>query len=295
MGAVKTDSTPPIAFLGAGGTMGRGMAANIARAGMAVRAFNRSPEKAQPLAELGAEICDTAAEAAQGAGIVLTMLTDGDAVLATAPEALAAAEPGATWLQMSTIGIEATERSAALAAEHDLVFVDAPVLGTKQPAEQGKLVVLASGPEESRERLAPVFDAVGQRTVWAGEAGRGSRLKLATNAWLVAVVEGAAESLALAEGMGLDPRLFLDAISGGPLDLPYLELKGGAMLERDFTPSFRLALAAKDARLAASAASDAGLDLPMLDTIAERFAQAAQEHGEEDLSAVYLASAPGGG
>jgi 3-hydroxyisobutyrate dehydrogenase len=281
-----------IAVLGAGGTMGLAMARNLLSAGHEVRAWNRSREKAEPLAADGATVVDDPPAAADGAGIVLTMLADADAVLATAQAALTAADGETVWLQASTIGVAGTERCAELAAEHGVAFVDAPVLGTKQPAEEGKLVVLASGPEELRQRLAPVFDAVGQRTIWVGEAGAGTRLKLATNAWLVSVVEGAAESLAFAEGVGIDPMLVLEAVGGGPLDLPYLQLKGKAMIERSFEPSFRLALAAKDARLVQEAATRHDLDLPALEAIRARFEQGAAEHGDEDLSATFLTSAP---
>ncbi|MDX6640490.1 MAG: 3-hydroxyisobutyrate dehydrogenase [Solirubrobacteraceae bacterium] len=281
-----------VAVLGAGGTMGRGLAANIARSGLSVRAWNRSLEKAEPLAAEGAAVCASPAEAADGADVVLTMLTDADAVLEVAEPALAEAGPDAVWLQMSTIGIDGTDRCAAVAEKYGVAFVDAPVLGTKQPAEQGELIVLASGPEGIRDRVQPIFDAVGRRTLWVGEAGAGSRLKLVTNAWIVSLVEGAAEMLVLAEGLGLDPAVALDAITGGPLDLPYLQLKAHAMIERDFEPSFKLALAAKDAGLAGEAADAAGLDLPALRAIRERFEQAAREHGDEDLSAVFLAIAP---
>jgi 3-hydroxyisobutyrate dehydrogenase len=273
--------------------MGRAMAHNLAAAGLTVRAWNRSREKAEPLAADGVEICDTPEEAATGATIVLTMLADGDSVLDAAPAALAAElGTGAAWVQMSTIGEAATERCAKLAEQHGVGFVDAPVLGTKQPAEEGKLVVLASGPESLRDRLAPVFDAVGQRTMWVGEAGAGSQLKLATNGWLVTIVEGAAESLAFLEGVGLDPSLLLEAVGGGPLDLPYLQLKGKAMLAREFEPSFTLKLAAKDAALVEAAAEAHGLDLPLVRTVRERFAAGAEEHGDLDLSATFLSSAP---
>jgi 3-hydroxyisobutyrate dehydrogenase len=287
-----TGGEQTIAVLGAGGTMGRGLATNIARAGLSVRAWNRSPEKAEPLTAEGAEVFASPAEAADGAGVVLTMLTDADAVLEVAEPALAEAGPDAVWLQMSTIGIDGTDRCAAVAEKYGVAFADAPVLGTKQPAEQGELIVLASGPEGIRDRVQPIFDAVGRRTLWVGEAGAGSRLKLVTNAWIVSLVEGTAEMLALAEGLGLDPAVALDAISGGPLDLPYLQLKAHAMIERDFEPSFKLALAAKDAGLAGEAAEAAGLDLPALRAIRERFEQATGEHGDQDLSAVFLAIAP---
>src|SRR5205807_1209873 len=116
-----------------------------------------------------------------------------------------------------TIGVAATERCASLAADAGVSFVDAPVLGTKAPAEAGELVVLASGPDEARESCDPIFDTVGKKTLWLGEAGAGTRLKLVTNAWLVAVVEGIAETFAFAEGLGVDPSSFLEAVAGGPL------------------------------------------------------------------------------
>lgn len=290
-----TDATN-VALLGAGGTMGRGMARNLAAAGIAVRAWNRTRSKLDDLADVAnLEIFGSAREAADGADVVITMVSDGDAVLAAMEGedgGLAGAADGAVWLQASTIGIEATERCAALARQHGLLLVDAPVLGTKKPAEEGQLVILGSGPEQARERVEPVFAAIGKRTLWLGAAGAGSRLKVAVNAWIVTVVEGTAEMLALAEALGLDPAQTLEAVSGGPLDLPYMQMKAKAMLERDFTPSFSLSLAAKDAGLALAAAEQAGLELPMLAAIRERMAAAAEEHGDEDLAAVYLASLP---
>jgi 3-hydroxyisobutyrate dehydrogenase len=280
-----------IAVLGAGGTMGLPMARNLAGAGFAVRAWNRSSEKMEVLGGAGVTLCDTAADAAQGAQVIITMLSDADAVLGVmegAGEAIGGHD--VVWLQMSTIGIAGTLRCERLAERNALSFVDAPVLGTKQPAEQGALGILASGPAELRERLAPVFDAVGKRTMWVGEAGMGTRLKLALNAWVVTLVEGAAETLALAEGLGLDPALVLDAVAGGPLDLPYLQMKGKGMIERRFEPAFSLALAAKDAGLIEDAAAEHDLDLPVLAAIRRRLEQGVAEHGHEDLSATFLTS-----
>jgi 3-hydroxyisobutyrate dehydrogenase len=285
-----------IAVLGAGGTMGRAMARNLAGAGFAVRAWNRSKDKAEPLTEHGAEIVDTPAQAAQGADVILTMLSDADAVLDSmqGDDGALAAEPpqDILWLQMSTIGEHGTERSVELARDHALEFVDAPVLGTKAPAESGELVILASGAERIQDRAQPIFDVVGKRTMWVGAAGDGTRLKLATNCWIVAVVEGGAETLALAEGLGLDPQLVLDAIEGGPLDLPYLRMKAKSIMEREFDPSFRLALAAKDAALVQDAAERRHLDLPLVRTIKERLQEGVAEHGDKDMSATYLTSAP---
>ena len=181
---------------------------------------------------------------------------------------------------------------AELARRSGVGFIDAPVLGTRQPAEEGKLVILESGPEEARQRLAPVFDAIGQRTIRAGEAGAGSRLKTVVNCWVLAVVEAGAETMALAEALELDPALFYEAIDGGTLDLPYLRMKGKAMTSRSFTPDFRLALAAKDAGLARRAAEERDLDLPLIESLARRYAEAAKKHGDKDFSATYLLSTP---
>jgi 3-hydroxyisobutyrate dehydrogenase len=274
--------------------MGLPIARNLARAGLEVRAWNRSPGKAEPLRAEGARLAATPAEAADGADIVLTMLADAGAVQ-TAMDgdsgAFHSADGPAVWVQMSTIGESGTDRCAQLARDHGTGFLDAPVLGTRAPAEQGALIILASGPGELRAAASPVFDAIGQKTIWVGEAGAGTRLKVVVNTWLLAVVEGGAEAIALAEGLGLDPHLLFEAIDGGPLDLPYLRTKGKAIMERDFTPSFRLALAAKDAGLAVESARREGMDLPLLETIQRRLDQGAERHGDDDMSATYLTSA----
>ena len=283
-----------ITVLGAGSTMGLPMARNLARAGFDVRAWNRTGEKARPLEEDGVRVFESPAQAADGADVLLTMLSDSGAVLDVVEDALPSVREGTVWLQMSTIGEVGTERCAEIARAHGIVLFDAPVLGTKQPAEQGKLVILASGPDEraTRETLQPIFDAVGQKTMWLGEAGAGTRLKLVVNGWVLTVVEGGAETIALAEGLGLDPALLFEAIEGGALDLPYLRMKGKAIAERNFEPSFRLTLAAKDARLIEESAQRREIDVPLFSTIRRRLAEGAKDHGDEDMSATYWTSAP---
>jgi 3-hydroxyisobutyrate dehydrogenase len=284
-----------VAVLGAGGIMGRGIAANLARAGIDTRAWNRTREKAEPLSEHGVAVADTAAEAASGATALLTIVTDGEAVfeaMGGSEGAFAGADGSPIWLQMSTIGIEGIQRCDELAEVHGLALIDAPVLGTKQPAEKGELVVMAAGPHNVREDVAPLFDAVGKRTVWLDAVGDATRLKLAVNAWILSVTEGSAETMALAEGLGVDPAMLLDVVGGGPLDLPYLQMKGRAMIERDFEPSFRLALAAKDARLVEDAIEEAGLALPLLETIRKRLEEGEDAYGDADMAATFLTSAP---
>lgn len=281
-----------VAVLGAGSTMGLGMSRNIARAGFRVRCWNRTPEKARPLKENGAELLDTPQEAADGADVIVTMLSDADAVVGAFEDAARTARSDAVWLQMSTIGEAGTERCVELAQNHGLTLIDAPVLGTKQPAEEGKLVILASGPQAAQQGVQPIFDAVGQKTIWVGEAGAGTRMKMVANSWVLTVVEGVAETIALAEGLGLDPTLLLDAIEGGALDLPYLRMKTKAIMARNFEPSFRLTLAAKDARLIEESAHRHGIDAPLFSTIRRRMTEGAKDHGDEDFSATYLTSAP---
>ena len=263
------------------------MARNIAAAGHEVRAWNRTRERAEGID--GVTVAESPAAAAEGADAVVTMLADGDAVEAVAPEAL---REGIDWLQMSTVGLEATGRLAKIAADAGAVFVDAPVLGTKQPAEQGALVVLASGPGDALERAQPAFEAVGSKTVTLGEAGEGTRLKLVLNSWLVTLVEGLAETIAFAEAIGVDPKTFLETIEGGPIGPPYAKLKGTLMIERDFPPSFPLSLALKDARLVRKAAERHGVPMPLAEVIESQFARAVDDgHGEEDMAAVWFASA----
>ncbi|WP_189298974.1 NAD(P)-dependent oxidoreductase, partial [Streptomyces albospinus] len=286
----KTSHTPSVAVLGTG-IMGAAMARNLARAGLDVRAWNRTRAKAEPLAADGARVTDTPAEAVDGADVVLTMLLDGPAVLDALRGAASRLAPGTLWLQMSTVGPEALVPLARFAAEHDLRFVDAPVVGTKAPAEKGELTILAAGPQELRERAGRVFDIVGSRTHWVGEDGTGgaaSRLKLVVNAWVLTVISGTGEALALAEGLGVDPRDFLAAVAGGALDMPYLQMKAEMILSGDFPASFTVSAARKDVRLISEAAEAAGVRVDLVAGAAERFRRAEEQgHGEEDGSAAY--------
>jgi 3-hydroxyisobutyrate dehydrogenase len=278
-------STPrTIAVLGTG-TMGAPIARNLVSAGFEVRVWNRSRNRAAPLSADGASVADGPSAAVADAEVVITMLPTGEIVHEVVEPVLAECSD-AVWIQMSTVGAESADRLGELASANGVVYVDAPVSGTKEPAEQGKLIVLASGPDEARSRVEPLFDVIGARTLWLGPAGSGSRMKLVINNWLLAIVEGLAETVALAEGLDVEPARFLEAIGDGPLDMPYAQLKGKAMLERSFAPSFGLGLAAKDARLVRDAAGTVGLDLPLAGLIAERLERGvAAGLGDEDLAA----------
>jgi 3-hydroxyisobutyrate dehydrogenase len=266
-------TSPVVAVLGTG-TMGAGMVRSLRRAGLPVRMWNRDPAKARALTDTGAQACDSPAEAADGADVVLTMVFDVDAVDDVIRRAAPAA--GTVWLQASTVGVDGVQRTVETARELDLVLVDAPVLGTREPAEKGALVVLASGPEDARERVAPVCDAIGSTTLWLGPAGAGSRLKLVCNSWVFMVTAGVAQAIAGARALGLDPRDFLAAIEGGPLDAPYVHVKSGLMLDGEFPPSFALGGAAKDARLIRAALAGAGVSDRLTAAVLETMEAAAE-------------------
>ncbi|QKW28517.1 NAD(P)-dependent oxidoreductase [Streptomyces seoulensis] len=289
-----TETTRTVGVLGTG-IMGAAMARNLVGAGHAVRVWNRTRAKAEPLAADGAEVVDTAAEAVRDADAILTMLYDGGTVLEVMREAAPAARAGAAWAQSTTAGLDTVPELAALAREHGLLFYDAPVLGTKQPAEAGKLTVLAAGPADGRDAVTPVFDAVGARTVWTGEDGAAAtstRLKLVANSWVLAATAATGEALALAKGLGVDPRGFFDLISGGPLDMGYLHAKAALILDDELLPpSFAVTTAEKDARLIVAAGESCGVRLDVAAASAERFARAAaQGHGAQDMAAAYFAS-----
>ncbi|GAA3618148.1 NAD(P)-dependent oxidoreductase [Lentzea roselyniae] len=273
------------------GLMGAPIAANLAAAGHDVRVWNRTRAKAEPLAEKGATVADTPAQAVEGVEIVLTMLNDGTTVTAAMQDAAPSLPHDAVWIQASTVGISATEDHIALARSLGLEFVDAPVLGSVKPAAEGNLVVLASGAPELRERVQPIFDVIGARTMWVGEAGASSRLKLVANSWVLALTAAVGEAVSLAEASGLDPKLFLEAVSGGATDCAYLQMKGNAIIERSFPPSFTVQNALKDALLVNEAAVRANVHLDVAQASSARLNRAVTKgHGDEDMAASYYAS-----
>jgi 3-hydroxyisobutyrate dehydrogenase len=277
------------------GIMGAAMARNLLGAGHPVRVWNRTRARAEPLAGDGAIVCDTPREAAAGADAAITMLRDGPAVRGALDDGALASlrKSGGALVQMATVGIEAAEELGRVAQEAGVPYVDAPVLGTKAPAEEGKLVVLASGPDELRTRVAPLFDAVGQRTMWVGSAGGGTRLKIVVQNWIASVMEGLAETVALARATGVDPDSFLDAIEGGALGPPYARIKGRMMIDGEYPVSFPLEGMEKDVRLVLDAARSHGLEPGLAPVVLERVRLAIERgHGEDDMAAIYEGSAP---
>jgi 3-hydroxyisobutyrate dehydrogenase len=279
-----------VAVLGTG-TMGAGMARSLLRAGHVVTVWNRTAARAEPLGADGATVAGSAAGAVTGAEVVVVMLFDTAAVESVLAEAAGAA-PDAVWLQASTIGPDGIR--AVAAAYPGVRLVDAPVLGTKGPAEQGELVALLAGDKTLVDEAGPVVDGFSARSVYAGaELGAASSLKLVCNAWVATMNAAIGQSVALAEGLGVDPALFLDAMRGGASDAPYLHMKAGLIAQNAYPPAFALDGALKDVELILVAARGAGVADDVLAGLASAYRRASEAgYGDEDMAAVYRAFPP---
>jgi len=282
---------PRVAVLGAG-IMGSAMARNLLAAGLPTTVWDRSASATAPLEAAGAQVAASAADAVGDAGTVITMLPTAEAVESVVFEGgvVGAFAAGTAWAQMGTIGVDATTRIAARLGQvrPDVMFVDAPVSGSKGPAEAGQLLILASGPPAAQPAVRPAFSAIGRKTVWLGEAGQGSRLKLVVNAYMSILIEGVAEAMELADRFGIDPSALDEAIAGGPLDAPIADAKLHKMEKSDFAPEFPLEWALKDVDLALAEAD--GAVAPLLSALSLQWHAAVDAgHGREDVSAARLA------
>jgi len=287
-----------VAVLGTG-IMGSAMARNLIEHGLPTTVWDRSAAATAPLGEAGARVAASAREAVEDATVVITMLPTADIATEVVfggdngdngdNSVAAAFGRGAVWAQMGTIGIPATggiERQLH-GLRSDVMFVDAPVSGSKGPAEAGQLLILASGPEAAQPVIRPAFAAIGRKTVWLGEAGQGSRMKVVVNAYLSILIEGVAETLELATRLGVDPAALSDSIEGGPLDAPLAGAKLHKMERGDYAPEFPLEWALKDVDLAIAAAD--GAKLPLLAALSAQWRSTVDAgHGREDVSAARL-------
>ncbi|WP_042472584.1 NAD(P)-dependent oxidoreductase [Bacillus ndiopicus] len=282
---VNRKETKTIAVLGTG-IIGAPVAANLQKQAFDVRVWNRTRSKSDKLQSMGVTVCDSPQEAVQDTDVIISLLKDGPVVLEVMQSVKESLSKGTIWIQMSTVGVNIDEL-ASFAHHQELIFYDAPVQGTKQPAEQGQLVILASGSTQHRKLIEPIFDAIGKRTVWVSEEpGASSRLKLALNSWVFALTNGVAESLSLAKELGIDPALVIDVVTGGPMDSPFFQQKAQAILTNDYTTSFSIANAVKDAKLVVTAAEQQGLQVDITNAGLQRFQRALNVgHADKDMAA----------
>jgi 3-hydroxyisobutyrate dehydrogenase len=269
------------------GLMGAAMGHRLLDQGVELVAWSRHPEHLEPLRERGAEGVGSPEDVVEGAEVVITMLPTAEIILEVVEPLLASWPAGTVWLQMSSVGTAGIDGLVRLAAAHGVTLVDAPVSGSTKPAREGRLTILASGPESTRPTLEPVFAVLGSRVLWVGEAGTGSRLKLATNHWLVTSLTALAETMQLCKTMGLDQQPFVELLDGGPLGSAYAVEKLAEMLHHDYPAGFPVRLALKDLELVREVKEDSHAQMPVLEAALDRFRAAAVAHAEEDLAAVY--------
>ena len=279
-----------VAVLGLG-AMGHAFAANLLKGDFRVQVWNRTHARGDDLTGHGAQNAQSAAEAVKGAGFVITMLPDFETtrdVLLGEGNALEHLSEKGVVIQMGTIGVEQTESliKAIKTARPDVVFIDAPVSGTKAPAEQATISVLASGDQPAAVGIDTVFNAISKRVVWLGDAGRGSRMKLVVNAWLIHMMQGIAESARLAQTLGFSTDELWSVLDGGPLAAPYVKAKLDKIGGNEYSAQMALEWGLKDARLALEAAGDT--NLPGLVRISDIWREAVDAGlGEQDIAAVH--------
>jgi 3-hydroxyisobutyrate dehydrogenase len=284
--ATEQDRTnkPHLGLLGVG-LMGSAMAARLLDQGFEVIAWDRDADHLRSLD--GIEAAATPDAVVAEADVVITMLPTAPIVLDLVEPLLPDWPDGTIWLQMSSVGAAEADRLIEVAGEHDVTMVDAPVSGSTHPAREGLLTILAAGPASARERVAPIFAALGQRVIWAGAAGSGSRLKLAANHWMLCSLAAAAETMHLCEAMDLDQDRFAELLDGGALGSPYVVEKLGEMERHDYPAGFPVRLALKDLGLVGEVEENSGLPMPLLDAALGRYEAVAAARADDDAAAVY--------
>jgi 3-hydroxyisobutyrate dehydrogenase len=274
------------------GLMGSAMAHRLLDRGIAVVAWDRDSEHLRALEGRGGEPAEGPSEVVSGAGVVITMLPTAAVVLDVVEPLLEDWPEDTIWLQMSSVGAAEADQLTQVAEAHAVRLVDAPVSGSTHPAEEGELTILASGPDSARTAVEPVFDALASRVLWVGEAGMGSRLKLAANHWMIVMVAALAESMQLCEGMGLDQQQFVALLDGGPLGSVYALQKLDEMRRHDYPAGFPVRLALKDLELVREVEQSSRASMPLLEAVLERFVTASQDVADQDLAAIYELGGP---
>jgi 3-hydroxyisobutyrate dehydrogenase len=284
-------STPRVGLLGIG-LMGSAMAHRLLNEGFAVIAWDRDQRHVDALAERGAEVAGSPADVVGDGHVVITMLPTAEIVLAVVEPLLPAWPQSTIWLQMSSVGAAESDRLEQAATANGVVLVDAPVSGSTHPAEEGRLTILASGPDSARARVEPVLLALASRVQWVGQAGMGSRLKLAANHWMITLVAALAETMHLCELMGVDQSQFVALLDGGPLGSTYAMEKLGEMGRHEYPAGFPVRLAVKDLVLVREVANGSHVQMPLLNAVLERMQGVSHTRGDDDLAAVFELALP---
>jgi 3-hydroxyisobutyrate dehydrogenase len=286
MHAKANQETVRVGLLGVG-LMGSAMAHRLLDRGIVVIAWDRDSEQLRALEGRGGEPVEGPSEVVSGSGVVITMLPTAAVTLDVVEPLLEDWPEDTIWLQMGSVGAAEADQLARVAEAHAVRLVDAPVSGSTHPAEEGELTILASGPDSARTVVEPIFDALASRVLWVGEAGMGSRLKLAANHWMIASVTALAESMQLCQAMGLDQQQFIALLDGGPLGSAYGLQKLDEMRRHEYPAGFPVRLALKDLELVREVEQSSQVPMPVLDAVLDRFVTASQDHADQDVAAIY--------
>jgi 3-hydroxyisobutyrate dehydrogenase len=291
MSAEASQERVRVGLLGVG-LMGSAMAHRLLDRGIAVIAWDRDAEHLRDLESRGGQGAQEPSEVISGAGVVITMLPTAQVILDLVAPLLDDWPKDTIWLQMSSVGASEADQLTQAAEAHAVTLVDAPVSGSTHPAEEGELTILASGPDSARTAVEPIFDALASRVLWVGEAGMGSRLKLATNHWMISMVAALAESMHLCRAMGLDQQQFVALLDGGPLGSAYALQKLDEMRRHEYPAGFPVRLALKDLQLVREVEQGSRATMPLLDAVLERFRAAGPDLADQDLAAIYELEEP---
>ncbi|MFP7479952.1 NAD(P)-dependent oxidoreductase [Terribacillus saccharophilus] len=279
-----------IGFIGLG-IMGQNMAANLLEKGEQLVVYNRTKEKAQTLLDKGAVWAASPREVGEQADIVFTMLTDPAAVRAVAygeDGLFSGMKENSLWVDVSTVKPAFTKEMAEAARAHHIRFVDAPVSGSKAPAQQGKLHFLVGGEEQNVKEITPLLEKMGQSIQHMGANGNGSSTKLAVNMLLVQSLTGLSEAISFGEAVGLDREHLMDVLLALPVTSDIQAGKRDTILQQNFDPQFPLEHAYKDLQQISETAYEAGAPLPMTNSVKELYALAKKNgYGKQDVAAVY--------
>ncbi|KAK9806488.1 hypothetical protein WJX73_002311 [Symbiochloris irregularis] len=285
----NSDSDPSslrVGFVGLG-IMGLPMANNLVKAGYRVTVWNRSADKAKPLTDKGAQVVSTPQEVAERSDVTVAMLADPAAARAVANEVAPGMAAGKGYVDMSTIDAQSAQAIRDLIKGKGAQYLEAPVSGSKQPAEQGKLVILAAGDRELYDRASPLFEVMGKASFYLGEVGKGANMKIAVNMLMGSMLASYAEALALAEAAGLNAQDFVEVINTGAMAAPIFALKGPAMVDGKYPPAFPLRHQKKDMGLAEELGKATSQPLKVANAVHELYTQAAEKGlGDEDFTAV---------
>ncbi len=291
MTTFSTDKKAIVGVIGLG-VMGSAFASNLLSRGYSVHVYNRTAEKARPLVEKGATFHSTPGELASAADIVMTSLTDENAVDSVAfgkDGLLNGAKKGSLWIDLSTIDPSASLRHSEAAKQAGLERLDTPVVGSKDLASKGELIILVGGSHEVFQKYEKLLNELGKTIIYLGADSNGHRMKLAVNLHLGLLAVSFSEALAFSQKLGFDTKTFVETINNTPIRNYISQGKGPKIVEANFEPAFSLNNLFKDLRLINEQITKTGAILPMTKTAIEEYSKAVRNgDGQKDFSVIAL-------